>query len=151
MDGMQDLYQEQILAHSRQPRHYGTLPRPTHAACGENPLCGDRFEVQLELDAGGIVRAAAFSGSGCAISKASGSMLMERLIGRPQAGFADLLRAFEGTVRGDGEPSPGEEPSGPGAVFASLRQYPARIPCALLCWHAVRDALASAGQTEAKN
>ena len=82
MSVSEDIYRELILQHSRHPRHFGDLADATHAAVADNPLCGDSYQVRLKVDAGGVIREAAFEGVGCAISKASASLMLDAVIGR---------------------------------------------------------------------
>lgn len=144
MSVSEDVYRELILQHSRTPRHFGGLPGATHAAAADNPLCGDSYYVRLKLDADGIIRAAAFEGQGCAISKASASLMLEAVIGRTRREFEELFRVFHGVVRGEDQSPAGRERLGKLAAFAGIWKYPARVKCAILCWHAVRTALAGA-------
>ena len=137
-----DVYQELILQHSRHPRHFGPLAAATHAAAGDNPLCGDSYQVRLKLDADGVIREAAFEGVGCAISKASASLMLDAVIGRTRADFESLFRDFHEVVRGGPEAPAAQSRLGKLAAFAGIWKYPSRVKCAILCWHAVRSALA---------
>lgn len=137
-----EVYQELILFHSRSPRHFGPLPAATHAATGDNPLCGDRYEVRLQVDEAGVIRAAAFEGDGCAISKASASLMLEAAIGLDRSGFEELFRAFHAVVRGEAPAPDDAEKLGKLAAFSGVWKYPSRVKCAILCWHAVHRALA---------
>ena len=142
MSVTEDIYQDLILHHSRTPRHFGPLPDATHAAVGDNPLCGDHYEVRLRVDEAGVIRAAAFEGAGCAISKASASLMLDAAIGLTRSEFEELFQTFHAVVRG--EPSAAEAPAKLGklAAFSGVWKYPARVKCAILCWHAVQHALA---------
>lgn len=144
MSATTDIYQELILQHSRHPRHFGGLSGATHEAVGDNPLCGDSYHVRLKVDADGIIREAAFEGVGCAISKASASLMLDALIGRTRADFENLFRDFHEVVRGGPEAPAAQTRLGKLAAFAGVWKYPARVKCAILCWHAVRTALAGA-------
>lgn len=137
-----EVYQELILFHSRSPRHFGPLPAATHAATGDNPLCGDRYEVRLQMDAAGVIRAAAFEGDGCAISKASASLMLEAAIGLNRSEFEELFRAFHAVVRGETPAPDAAAKLGKLAAFSGVWKYPSRVKCAILCWHAVHRALA---------
>ena len=137
-----EIYQELILQHSRTPRHFGPLSGATHEALGDNPLCGDRYQVRLQVDADGVIRAAAFEGAGCAISKASASLMLDAVIGRTRADFENLFRDFHAVVRGEAQAPEALARLGKLAAFAGVWKYPARVKCAILCWHAVRTALA---------
>lgn len=141
MSASSELYQELILHHSRKPRHFGCLGHATHAATGDNPLCGDRYDVQLDLDAHDVIRDAAFEGSGCAISKASASLMLDAIIGLSRTEFESLFHTFQAVIRGELPEAEAEASLGKLAAFSGIWKYPARVKCAILCWHAVRSAL----------
>ncbi len=136
-----ELYQEVIVEHKRAPRHFGTLPAPTHEAHGHNPQCGDDVAVQLRLE-GEVIRDVAFSGHGCAICIASASMMTEAVLGREVAAARGLQRRFRSVLTG--ELAPQAAALGKLASLAGVRRYPSRIKCALLGWHALVRALDSA-------
>ena len=136
-----ELYQQVILDHNRTPRNWGALDRPTHHAEGHNPLCGDRFEVALELTADGTIADIRFRGSGCAISKASASMMTAAVKGLRQAAAERLLEQFRGLVTGDLDPARDPHQLGKLKVFSGIRQFPARVKCATLPWHTLQSAL----------
>ena len=131
----QDLYQEVVLEHKRAPRNYGHLAHPTHQAEGTNPSCGDRIAVELALEHG-TVRDIAFTGQGCAICMASTSMMTEAVKGREVAAAQALQQHFRAVLTG--EEAPEAAPLGKLVSLAGVRQYPSRIKCALLGWHAAR-------------
>jgi len=138
MSDLRDLYQEVILDHNRRPRNFGPLPGATRRAEGHNPLCGDRVTVFLDL-AEGRIRDAAFQGSGCAISTASASLMTDALKGLTVEEARGLFHGFHELVtRGGGEGSPD---LGKLAVFTGVREYPMRVKCATLAWHALMAAL----------
>lgn len=137
MSGLRDLYQEVILDHNKRPRNFRVLDPATHRADGYNPLCGDRITVYLEVE-NGVVKDLAFQGSGCAISTASASLMTDALKGRPVEEVEKLFQSFHELVTGD-EPAP--QGLGKLAVLAGVRDYPTRVKCATLAWHAVRAAL----------
>ena len=139
---LEDLYQEVILDHSRRPRNFGPLAGSNRQAEGFNPLCGDRVTVYLKVE-GDIVQEAAFSGSGCAISTASASLMTEALRGRTRAEVEDLFRRFHAPVTGGGEAAPGPAAMGKLAVFQGVSEYPVRVKCATLPWHTLQAALES--------
>jgi nitrogen fixation NifU-like protein len=136
-----EIYQELILHHSRRPRHYGPLPDATHAAAGDNPLCGDRYEVRLRVDEAGIIRDAAFEGSGCAISKAAASLMLDAVIGLSRDEFENQFRLFHALVSGEAPSPEAAKKLGKLAAFSGIWKYPSRVKCAILCWHAVHSAL----------
>ena len=144
MAGLRDLYQEVILEHSKVPRNYREIAGADHKAEGFNPLCGDRFTVYLHLD-GDTIRDISFQGSGCAISKASASMMTQILKGKSRGEAEKLFGNFHDLVTGNGHPS--EEEMGKLAVFSGVSEFPARVKCATLAWHTLQAALA--GQQDA--
>jgi len=138
MNDLRDLYQEVILDHNRRPRNFGPLPTANRRAEGHNPLCGDRVTVYLDL-AGGRLQDVAFQGSGCAISTASASLMTEALKGLTLEEARGLFKGFHDLVTlGAAEGSP---ELGKLAVFTGVREYPMRVKCATLAWHALMAAL----------
>jgi nitrogen fixation protein NifU and related proteins len=138
MNDLRDLYQEVILDHNRRPRNFGPLPTANRRAEGHNPLCGDRVTVYLDL-AGGRIQDVAFQGSGCAISTASASLMTEALKGLTLEEARGLFKGFHDLVTlGAAEGSP---ELGKLAVFTGVREYPMRVKCATLAWHALMAAL----------
>jgi nitrogen fixation NifU-like protein len=138
MADLRDLYQEVILEHSKHPRNYRELPQATHQAEGYNPLCGDHFKVFVDVEDGRI-RDVAFQGSGCAISKASASMMTQAVKGKSTGEVSELFEKFHRLVTGkNGLQS---EQLGKLAVFAGISEFPVRVKCASLAWHALRAAL----------
>jgi nitrogen fixation NifU-like protein len=139
-----DLYQEVVLDHGKRPRNFGPLEGATHQAEGLNPLCGDHFKVYAKVE-GGTVREARFEGSGCAISKASASVMTGIVKGKTPAEIDALFERFHLLVT-EG-PRPGDEDAlGKLAVFGGVHDYPTRVKCASLAWHALRAALARQGE-----
>lgn len=139
VDDVRDLYRELILDHARKPRHFGQVDGATHHAEGINPLCGDKLHLSLRLDDSDVIQDAAFEGSGCAISVASASLLTDTVIG---LGKSDALRYFsEVTARLTGQ-SNGDSAIELGKIRAleGVREFPARVKCATLAWHALRSA-----------
>lgn len=140
---LRELYREVILDHSRHPRGFGPLPEANHQAEGNNPLCGDRVQVFLDL-VDGRVQGIAFQGAGCAISTASASLMTEALRGKTldeaQAIFADFHRLV--TLGNEAA----EERLGKLAAFAGVREFPMRVKCATLPWHTFEAALAESGK-----
>lgn len=133
-----DLYQDVVMDHKRAPRHFGALPGATHRARGHNPSCGDDLQVALDV-AQGRIRDIRFSGQGCAICIASASMMSEAVHGQDLAFARALQQRFRGVLTGEIEPA--AAPLGKLVSLAGVRQYPARIKCALLGWHALMRAL----------
>ena len=137
-----ELYQEVVLEHKRAPRNFGHLPHPTHQAEGTNPSCGDRIAVELQLD-GEQVADIRFTGHACAICMASSLMMTEAVKGRDIAAAKALHQLFRAVLTGEEEPE--SAPLGKLISLASVRQYPSRIKCALLGWHALMHAIAQDG------
>ncbi len=148
-DDLRDLYQDLILDHTRKPRNFHDLPAANRRAEGHNPLCGDRVSLMLEVQ-NDTVRAAAFQGSGCAISVASASMLTEAVTGKSTDEVRRLLEAFLRQATGSGSPDPTQSVDlGKLEAFAGVREFPMRVKCATLAWRALEAALAT-GQNEAR-
>ncbi len=142
MSDLTDLYQEIILDHNKRPRNFGPLPGADHQAEGYNPLCGDQLKVYLRL-AEGVIEEVHFEGTGCAISKASASLMTEAVRGKSLAEAEALFGGFHELLTGD--PSVrGEAPTELGklAVFEGVREFPVRVKCATLAWHTLHAALA---------
>jgi nitrogen fixation NifU-like protein len=139
MGGMSELYQNVILEHNRSPRNYRVMDDASGRAEGNNPLCGDRITVWLRVE-GGVIRDASFQGAGCAISKASASIMTDAVKGRSAEEAVTLFERFHRLVTGKlaaGEP----ETLGKLAVFSGVSAFPVRVKCATLSWHAMKAAL----------
>ena len=141
-----ELYQQVILDHNRTPRNWGDLEPHTHHAEGHNPLCGDRFVVAIRLAADGTIADIRFQGSGCAISKASASMMTDAVKGSPRAVAERLSEQFRGLVTGDLDPARDPHQLGKLKIFGGIRQFPARVKCATLPWHTLQSALEGQGR-----
>lgn len=139
MSDLRDLYQDVILEHSKAPRNYRELPAANHKAEGFNPLCGDRFTVYVTME-GDSIRDISFQGSGCAISKASASMMTQIVKGKSAAEAEKLFESFHKLVTGQAS-SNGDVELGKLAVFSGVSEYPVRVKCATLAWHTLRAAL----------
>ena len=140
MADLRDLYQEVILEHSKAPRNYRELKSPDHKAEGYNPLCGDHFTVYLEME-GDRIRDITFQGSGCAISKASASMMTQGLKGKTRAEAEELFERFHRVVTGQTPANGNQAELGKLAVFSGVSEFPARVKCATLAWHTLQAAL----------
>ena len=138
MSELRELYQELILEHSKKPRNYRVLDTANHKAEGFNPLCGDHFTVYVDVKDGAI-QDVGFQGSGCAISKASASMMTQMLKGKTEAEAEDIFTRFHDLVTGHAGGD--EQDLGKLAVFAGVSEFPLRVKCATLAWHALRAAL----------
>lgn len=139
MSDLRDLYQEVILDHNKRPRNFGTLDPADRRADGHNPLCGDRLTLYLRLD-GERIADVRFDGSGCAISKASASMMTATVKGRTVAEADGLFEAFHRMVTSP-PGTPPDEGLGKLMVFAGVAEFPARVKCASLAWHTLHTAL----------
>lgn len=144
MSVSEDVYRELILQHSRSPRHFGGLPGATHAAAGDNPLCGDSYQVRLKLDADGIIREASFEGVGCAISKASASLMTEAVKGKTVEEVESLFADMHAMLT---EAHPEARDFGKLEVLSGVREFPARVKCATLAWHTLHNAITEARDT----
>ena len=147
MDDLRELYQATILEHNKQPRNFGKLAGATHEADGHNPLCGDSLTLYARVDADGRVVDVAFQGSGCAISKASASLMTEAIKGRTIDEIGAVFERFHTLLTAPPSESPSTEGLGKLAVFSGVREYPARVKCATLAWHALQAALEAKGET----
>ena len=137
-DALRELYQDIVFDHYRKPRNRRALPGASHTAEGHNPLCGDHVAVHLDV-ADGVIRDATFEGEGCAIATASASLMTEALKGKRVAEAKDLLDGFHRMVTG-ASPAPHPE-LGKLEVFSGVREFPVRVKCATLAWHALQAAL----------
>ena len=141
-DELRDLYRELILDHARNPRHFGKLDDSTHEAEGINPLCGDKLRLYLHVGDDQRIRDIAFEGSGCAISVASASLLTDTVGGMSIDEAVAHFVAVTAHLAGRG-PAPGDPTVDLGKLHAleGVREYPSRVKCATLAWHALRSAL----------
>jgi nitrogen fixation NifU-like protein len=141
MGSLISLYQDMILDHNRSPQNYGRLENANRRVEGNNPLCGDRLTVWLRMD-GERIEDAAFEGSGCAISKASASLMTSAVKGKSRNEAERLFVEFRKLVTGALEPEDAKR-LGKLAVFSGVSEYPVRVKCASLSWHAMKAALDS--------
>ena len=138
MADLSDLYQEVILDHNRRPRNFRVLDQPSHQAEGYNPLCGDRLTLYLKID-GGVVTDVGFQGSGCAISRASASLMTDEVRGKPVEEVRALFDRFHRMVTT--APDAAVDNLGKLSVLAGVREFPVRVKCASLAWHTLKAAL----------
>ena len=148
-DDLRDLYRELILDHARSPRHFHKLESATHSAEGINPLCGDKLHLYVSVDADGVISAAAFEGSGCAISVASASLLTDLVTGLTSQQALACCAEVTGRLT-----SPDTHDSQDVGVsldkiqaLDGVRDYPSRVKCATLAWHALNSALRGQAET----
>ncbi len=140
MATMEELYQSVIIEHDRSPRNFRRLDAPTHHAEGTNPLCGDTVEVECVVDDEGRLSDIAFQGRGCAVSKASASMMTTALKGKSVEEAREIAEGFHAMLTGKDVDT---ETLGKLKVFAGLGAYPMRVKCATMAWHALKEALKS--------
>lgn len=132
-----DLYQELILDHNKHPHNWGELSDSTKSAQGYNPTCGDKYLVQIKSDEDGMIANIKFIGQGCAISKASASMMTDAVQGKSIEEAKNLVKDFTNMLKHqDHHPLPQQL-----QLFEGVKQYPSRIKCANLAWHALAEAL----------
>jgi nitrogen fixation NifU-like protein len=143
LNELQDLYREVILDHNRQPRNFGELENANRVVEGVNPLCGDKMTLYVKL-ADDIVEDVRFKGTGCAISVASSSLMTERVKGRSVAATLALFDKVHDMLIGSGDPS--AEEMDKLAALAGVREFPSRVKCASLAWHALKAALTGQGE-----
>lgn len=140
MSALCELYQEVILDHNRSPRNFRKMEDADRKVEGNNPLCGDQYTIYLKLE-DDIIKDISFEGRGCAISKASASVMTSVVKGKTQEEAALLFEKFHTLVTGELDPADQVEGLGKLAAFAGVSEFPARVKCAILAWHALRSAL----------
>jgi len=139
MSELTDLYQEVILDHNKKPRNFHKLADANRSAEGFNPLCGDQLQLYVKVE-DGMIRDIGFQGSGCAISKASASLMTDAVKGKPVKDAETMFAAFRDMLSG-GANAPGKL-----AAFSGVRAFPSRIKCANLAWHALHAALQNSAE-----
>jgi nitrogen fixation protein NifU and related proteins len=144
MDDLHGLYQDVILDHNKRPRNHHAIEGANHAD-GYNPLCGDKVTIYVKLD-GDRISDVAFTGTGCAISTASASILTETLKGKTREEALALFEKFHDLVTGKSPAGAGGPALGKLAVFSGVSEFPVRVKCATLAWHTLRSALIDGGQ-----
>ncbi len=140
MSELNELYQETILEHNKNPRNFREIESPDRIADGNNPLCGDALRVYVKMD-GDTVSDVAFKGSGCAISKASASMMTQTVKGKTREEAEILFDEFHRMVTGQLDAETQENHLGRLRIFAGVLEFPARVKCASLSWHTLDAAL----------
>ena len=138
MSELSELYQQVILDHNKKPRNFRKIETPTHTAEGHNPLCGDQLTIYLDLE-NDQVKDVAFEGSGCAISKASASMMTQAVKGKSKQAVEELFKGFHTMVTGEQDVS--DDELGNLKIFEGVREFPVRVKCATLPWHTLHAAL----------
>ncbi len=140
MSELSDLYQEVILDHNKNPRNFREIADADQYADGKNPLCGDALRVYVDFE-GDTVKDVAFKGSGCAISKASASIMTQVVKGKSKQEAESLFDEFHRMVLGELDEEAEENSLGKLKIFAGVREFPARVKCASLSWHTLNAAL----------
>lgn len=140
MSELSELYQQVILDHNKKPRNFRKIDNANRRADGHNPLCGDQLTVYLDFE-GGVVKDISFEGSGCAISKASASMMTQALKGKTVDETEVLFNEFHQMVTGELDEEAQPNHLGRLTIFAGVRDFPARVKCASLSWHTMHAAI----------
>ncbi|MBK9316165.1 MAG: SUF system NifU family Fe-S cluster assembly protein [Acidobacteria bacterium] len=140
MSDISELYQQVILDHNKKPRNFRKLESANREQEGYNPLCGDQLTLYLEMD-GKVIKDIGFQGSGCAISKASASMMTAAVKGKTKDEAEVLFDEFHRMVKGELDPEKEENHLGRLTILSGVREYPARVKCASLSWHTLHAAL----------
>ena len=146
MDDLRELYQATILDHNKAPRNFGELLGANRSARGDNPICGDKLAVYLEVDDDRVIDVR-FDGRGCAISTASASLMTEFVKGRSWEEINETFERFHELVTGNPSETADAAELGKLAVFSGVREYPVRVKCATLCWHTLRAAMSQSDDT----
>lgn len=146
---LSDLYKETILDHNRRPRHYGPLPSANRRAEGANPLCGDRFSIALQM-VDDRIEAIRFEGSGCAISKASASLMADAVSGRTAQEALALFDRFHAVITGPMDREGEDDGLGKLEALVGVREFPIRVKCATLAWHTLKAALAGSDRASSE-
>ena len=143
---LRELYQEVILDHNKSPRNYREMEDHTQDAEGYNPLCGDTVHIYLKVN-DGIVTDVSFKGSGCAISKASASLMTAEIKGKTKEEAEEIFKNFHDMITGNLGENPDMNKLGKLAVFSGVQEFPVRVKCATLAWHTMNSALNKNGST----
>ncbi len=136
-----ELYQQVIIEHNKKPRNFFDMEDSTHNCHGYNPLCGDDYEIYLKIDDDNIIQGVSFNGSGCAISKASASLMTTFLKGKSVDESRIVFEQFHKMVLGEFDPDTSENVLGKLKLFKGVQNFPSRIKCASLCWHTMVGAV----------
>lgn len=150
MSELSELYQQVILDHNKKPRNFREMENANRSAEGHNPLCGDQLTVFLRTGEGGVEEVS-FVGTGCAISKASASMMTQAVKGKTREEALRLFDEFHRMVTGELDEEREENSLGRLKIFAGVRDYPARVKCASLSWHTLRAALEGEERASTEN
>ena len=140
MSELDELYQEVILDHNRSPRNYRSMANANRKSQGYNPLCGDHVTVYLDLEEG-VIKDISFEGSGCAISKASASLMTAELKGKTETEAKEIFENVHKMLTGESNEQEGPKGVGKLKILSGVCKFPARVKCASLAWHTVNSAL----------
>ncbi|HET6273177.1 MAG TPA: SUF system NifU family Fe-S cluster assembly protein [Bacteroidota bacterium] len=146
MSALRELYQEVILDHNKSPRNFRKMEDATRAVDGYNPLCGDHYKIFVKVE-GDVIQDISFDGAGCAISKASASVMSSVLKGKTKEEAERLFQQFHKLVTGDIDAEKNLEALGKLAAFAGVSEFPVRVKCASLAWHTMHAALEARVET----
>jgi len=146
MSDLRELYQEVIFDHNRRPRNFREMPEANRKVEGYNPLCGDRLTVYLRVEED-LIRDVSFHGTGCAISKASASLMTEAVKGTSPAEAEALFQRFHRVLTGEADAAAERANLGKLAALSGVAEFPMRVKCATLAWHALHSALSGADDT----
>ena len=146
MSDLSDLYQEVILDHNKRPRNFGALVGANRVAHGHNPLCGDKLVVSASID-GDRISDIKFEGSGCAISKASASLMTDAVKGHSVEEANELFDRFHEMITTPTDRDVDRDALGKLGVLAGVREFPVRVKCASLAWHTLKAALSASHDT----
>jgi len=146
MSALRELYQEVILDHNKSPRNFRRMEDATRAVDGYNPLCGDHYKIFVKVE-GDVIQDISFDGAGCAISKASASVMSSVLKGKTKEEAERLFQQFHKLVTGDIDAEKNLEALGKLAAFAGVSEFPVRVKCASLAWHTMHAALEARVET----
>ncbi len=146
MSELKTLYQEMILDHNKNPRNFRAMEDADRSVEGYNPLCGDHYTVYMKMD-GEMVKDISFTGAGCAISKASASVMSAMVKGKTRAQAEKLFEQFHQLVTGEVGGENHIEELGKLAAFSGVSEFPARVKCAILAWHTMKSALEAKAET----
>ena len=141
MSDINELYKRSIFDHNRNPRNFHAMEDATHSCDGYNPLCGDKVHIYVRLDGSDTVEDVSFTGSGCAIFKASASFMTSAIKGMTQVQARETVSKFLDMVTGSSDPEPEDKSMGKLSIFQGVREFPSRVKCATLAWHALTCAL----------
>ncbi|MGD9900658.1 MAG: Fe-S cluster assembly sulfur transfer protein SufU [Calditrichaceae bacterium] len=146
MDEFRELYQEIIMDHNRSPKNFRKIENAGRVIDGTNPLCGDHYTIYLVIE-NGIIKDISFQGAGCAISKASASVMSETIKGKTVQEAEHLFELFHGIITGEKEAAEYADELGKLIAFAGVAEFPVRVKCATLPWHTMHTALNSEAST----